>query len=147
MPKKSKRQKTLIKNLLNVNCVSLLPAELNDSKFNNQNNNTNENDLKLVENIECNILIKIIKIIIYLIIIITVHSVTKNTDRSSSNTNYDNSVSVITNVIAKRWRGRPKSITVVKKSVIVEIDLKKELTRLNNLELQTMNDISKVFLN
>ena len=58
-----------------------------------------------------------------------------------------NSVSVITNVIAKRWRGRPKSITVVKKSVIVEIDLKKELTRLNNLELQTMNDISKVFLN
>ena len=68
-----------------------------------------------------------------MIIIITVHSVTKNTDRSSSNTNYDNSVSVITNVIAKRWRGRPKSITVVKKSVIVEIDLKKELTRLNNI--------------
>ena len=80
-----------------------------------------------------------------MIIIIKAHSVTNNTDRSSSNTNYDNSVSVITNVIAKRWRGRPKSITVVKKSVIVEIDLKKELTRLNNLELQTMNDISKFF--
>ena len=79
---KSKRQKTLIKNLLNVNCVLL--DELNDFKLNNQNNKTNENDLKLVENIECNILIKIIKIIIYLIIIITDHSV----DRSSSNTKF-----------------------------------------------------------
>ena len=108
MPYKSKRQKTLIKNLLNVNCVLL--DELNDSKLNNQNNKTNENDLKLVENIECNILIKIIKIIIYLIIIITDHLVTKNIDRSSSNTNDDNPVSVITNLIAKRCRSRPKSI-------------------------------------
>ena len=55
MPYNSKRQKTLIKNLLNVNCVLL--DELNDSKLNYQNNKTNENDLELVENIECNILI------------------------------------------------------------------------------------------
>ena len=53
MPYKSKRQKTLIKNLLNVlNCVSLLRDELNDSKFNSQINTTIENDIKLAENIE-----------------------------------------------------------------------------------------------
>ena len=49
MPNKSKRQKTLIKNLLNVNCVSFLRDELNDSKLyaNSQINTTIENDLKL----------------------------------------------------------------------------------------------------
>ena len=51
MPYKSKRQKTLIKNLLNVNCVSLLPDELNDSKLNNKKI---ENELKFTENIEGN---------------------------------------------------------------------------------------------
>ena len=43
MPYKSKRQKTLIKNLLNVNCVLL--DELNDSKLNNQNNKIKEKPL------------------------------------------------------------------------------------------------------
>ena len=51
MPEKSKRQKTLIKNLLNENCVSLLTDELNDSKL---NNNKIKNEPKFTENIEGN---------------------------------------------------------------------------------------------
>ena len=52
MPRKSKRQKTLIKNLLDVNCVLL--DELNDSKLTSQINKTIENDIKLVVSIEGN---------------------------------------------------------------------------------------------
>ena len=51
MPNKSKRQKTLIKNLLKVNCVSLLPDELNDFML---NNNKIKNEPKFTENIEGN---------------------------------------------------------------------------------------------
>ena len=52
MPKKFKRQKTLIKNLLNVNRNSPSSDDLYDSKLISQNNKTNENDIKLAENIE-----------------------------------------------------------------------------------------------
>ena len=54
MPYKSKRQKTLKINLSKLNCVSLLPNELNDSKLNSQNNKKIENEHKFTENIEGN---------------------------------------------------------------------------------------------
>ena len=55
MPKKSKRQKTLKINLPKLKCLSLIPDKLNAAKLTSQINETNENDIKLVENIKGNI--------------------------------------------------------------------------------------------
>ncbi len=52
MPFKSKRKKTLKINLPKIKCVLLFPDELNDYKLKSQKNKTNENDIKLAENIE-----------------------------------------------------------------------------------------------
>ena len=64
MPNKSKRQKTLIKNLLNVKCVTLLPEEFNDPKLyaNSQINTTIEKEIECTENIESNTELKLLKL-------------------------------------------------------------------------------------
>ena len=65
MPKKSKLQLKCQNNSLKKNCITPSPSDLDDSKLISQINQTIENNIKLVENIE-GILIIIVKIIMYL---------------------------------------------------------------------------------
>ena len=65
MPKKSKLQINLQKNLLKKNCITPTPADFDDSRLISHINQTNEISIKLIENIEGNSFI-IVKIITYL---------------------------------------------------------------------------------